>query len=81
MEEAIMILARAMNTNKGSSLGLHALLLAVIKSMPTEQRAQVYVEFDREIDSLRSAMPGSGVENEVRDGVESFVRSLEVKRN
>ena len=62
MDEAIMMLARAMNANKEQSMGLHALLLGVLKSMPAEQRGKAFAEFDREIEILCHALDSSGAE-------------------
>ena len=80
MEEAIMMIAKAMNTQKGDSLGVHALLMAVIKSLPAEQRTQVFDEFEKEAAILRSALADSNVEREIGDSFERFASTLEQRR-
>jgi len=81
MSEPIMMLARAINAQKADALGTSALLLAVIKSFTPEQRSKVFEEFEEEISLLRSELARSNLERDISDGVESYVRSIEARRN
>lgn len=80
MSEAIMMLFRAINTNKGQSLGVNALLLGVLKSMPAEQREKAFEEFDKEVTTLRDVIDSSGAEHEISQGLEVFIDELNQRR-
>ncbi|WP_312723998.1 hypothetical protein [Stutzerimonas kunmingensis] len=81
MSEPIMMLARAINAQKADALGTSALLLAVIKSFPSDQQAKVFEEFEKEISMLQSALSDSDAESDISEGVDRFARSIEERRS
>lgn len=77
MQDPILMVANAVNTNKGAQIGAQALLLALIKSLPREQRIAVLSAFDQEVAIIRSTLEGPSFDRELSVGFESFVSGLE----
>ena len=73
LEEGII---QKLNQQKGESMGLQAMVVAILRSLPAEQRAQVLQEFDTEIRHARDVLAYSAVPDEVIQGLDGYVSTM-----
>ena len=76
MNDVIKQLLGTINAQKGEILGLDAMLLGILKSLPAEQRDVALTEFNSEIRDLRTAISSSNSDPEVSQGLENYARAL-----
>lgn len=80
MTDVIDKIIATMNAQKGELMGVQAMLMSIVRSLPQTQLQVLLDEFDIELAVARSTLAYSPVPEEVISGLEGYVQMWNVVR-
>lgn len=84
MTDEIERLIATVNEQKGSIIGINALLAAMIRTWPQDDLRRLLKEFDNEVAHARSHLAYAPIPDEVLQGLENYVsmwNAIRVEKN